>query len=156
MKSMPRTFAAAALLAFACAVFAGRQAPDPVIGTWKLNVAQSSGAVPKSETRTYAAVADGTKLTYTRLGADGQESTVQTTYKPDGKDYPVSGSSAYDTLSAKRIDSHTTEATLKRGGKIVSTTTRSVSKDGKTLTLVNKTSGDQGTSVTSTLVYDRQ
>jgi hypothetical protein len=140
MKPMRMTFAAAALLTLASAVFAGRQAPDPVIGTWKLNVAQSSGVVPKSEMRTYAAVADGVKLTYTRQTADGQESTVQTTYKPDGKDYPVTGSSTYDTLSAKRIDSHTTQATQKRDGKIVGTTTRTVSKDGKTLTLVNKTS----------------
>jgi hypothetical protein len=46
--------------------------------------------------------------------------------------------------------------TLKSGGKIVGITTRTVSKDGKTLTLVTKPSADPGASPTSTLVFDRQ
>jgi hypothetical protein len=156
MKSMPMTFAAIALLALVSTAFADRQTPDPVIGTWKLNVAQSSGTVPKSDARTYATVAGGTKVTYTRQGADGQESTAQATYKPDGKDYPATGAPNYDTVSARRIDRHTTEVTLKSGGKIVGITTRTVSKDGKTLTLVTKPSADPGASPTSTLVFDRQ
>jgi hypothetical protein len=73
---------------------------DPVIGNWKLNAAKSTGAsIPKSETRTYAAASDGIKLTYKRVGADGTESTVESTYKYDGNDYPVRGSSDFDTLS---------------------------------------------------------
>lgn len=57
-------------------------------------------------------------------GADDQESTVQTRYQADGKDYTVTRSSDHDTLSVKRIDNYTTEAILKLGGKVVGTTRR--------------------------------
>jgi hypothetical protein len=105
---------------------------DPVIGTWKLNIAKSTGdSLPKSETRTYAAASDGIKLTYKRVGADGTESNVEATYKYDGSDYPVKGSSDFDTLSVKRVDAHTIDSSLKKMGKPVGTTRRTVSADGK-------------------------
>ena len=77
-----------AFLAISGSCIAG--SADPVIGTWKLNAAKSTGAsIPKSETRTYAAASDGIKLTYNRVGADGTERTVESTYKYDGNDYSV-------------------------------------------------------------------
>jgi hypothetical protein len=130
---------------------------DPVIGTWKLNAAKSTGAsIPKSETRTYAAASDGIKLTYKRVGADGAESTVESTYKYDGNDYPVKGSSDFDTLSVKRVDAHTIESSQKKMGKPVGTTRRTVSADGKTLTLASKLTSATGATAATTLVYDRQ
>jgi hypothetical protein len=133
-------------------------APDPVIGTWKLNTAKSTGTtLPKSETRRYAASAAGAiVLTWKRVGADGKQSSVETTYKYDGKDYPVTGSSDFDALSLRRVDANTVDSTQKRMGKAVGTTTRTVSKDGKTLTLVSKLTNARGEVVNTTLVYDRQ
>jgi hypothetical protein len=52
----------------------------------------------------------------------------------NGKDFPVTGAPDYDSLSAKRVDSNTTGFTLKKGGKETGTTSRTVSKDGRTLT----------------------
>jgi hypothetical protein len=156
MKPVLGTLALGALLAITSAVIAA-DAPDPVIGTWKLNTAKSTGAtLPKSETRTYAASADGIALTYKRVGADGKESSVETTFKYDGKDYPVTGSADFDALSAKRVDANTIDSTQKRMGKPVGTTKRTVSKDGKTLTLVSKLTNAKGEVVNTTLVYDRQ
>ena len=143
---------------FAIALVASAaDAPDPVIGTWKLNVAKSSGAnVPRSETRTYAAADGGVALTWKRVSADGKEMTARSTFKYDGKDYPVTGSPDFDTLNVTRLAPNTVSGKQKRAGKIVGTTTRSVSRDGKTLTLASRmTSGTGGTSST-TLVYDRQ
>src|SRR4029077_8135791 len=75
--------------------------PDPAIGTWKLNVAKSTGAnLPKSELRTFAVSGDEVVLTFKRVGTDGKESTVQTKYRLDGRDYPITGSRDYDALSA--------------------------------------------------------
>jgi hypothetical protein len=156
MKPLLGTLALGALLAISSAVIAA-DAPDPVIGTWKLNTAKSTGTpLPKSETRTYAASAAGLVLTWKRVGADGKETSVETTYKYDGKDYPVTGSPDFDTVSVKRVDANTVDSTQKRMGKAVGTTTRSVSKDGKTLTLVSKLTNAKGEVTNTTLVYDRQ
>ena len=40
----------------------------------------------------------------------------------------------WETITVKRIDDYTFEATLKRAGQVVATTKNVVSKDGKTMT----------------------
>ena len=133
-------------------------AADPVVGTWKLNTAKSTAnkPVPKSETRTYIASGDGVALTWERVSADGKTSTVKTTFNYDGKDYPVTGSPDFDTMSAKRIDANTIETTEKHMGKQVGTTRRAVSADGKTLTLHQRRTTATGQEVSTLMVYDRQ
>jgi hypothetical protein len=157
MKTLLGTLALGALLTLSSAVFAA-DTPDPVVGTWKLNTAKSTGNVPmpKSETRTYTASPGGVALSWKRVGADGTESTVSTTFKYDGKDYPVTGSSDFDALSAKRVDANTIESKQKRAGKEVGTTKRSVSADLKTLTLDSKLTTAKGESANTVMVYDRQ
>jgi len=59
------------------------------------------------------------------------------TAKLDGKDYPVKGDYGVDSVSIKRIDDRTVEATYKRGGKLMSVDRITVSADGKTLTTVS-------------------
>lgn len=88
----------------------------------------------KSQTRMYSQSAEGITLNMKTVGADGKETTTKTTYHLDGKDYPVTGSPEYDRLSAKQINTNTAAFTLKKAGKAVATTRRTVSKDGKTLT----------------------
>jgi hypothetical protein len=157
MKTLLGTLALCALFAVSSVAIAA-DTPDPVVGTWKLNTAKSTANVPmlKSETRTYAAAPDGVVLTYTRVNAEGKESTVKTTFKYDGKVYPVTGSDDFDALSAKRVDANTIDSIQKHMGKDVGTTRRSVSADGKTLTLVSKLTTPKGTKVDTTMVYDRQ
>ena len=157
MKTLLGTLALCALFALSSVAIAA-DTPDPVVGTWKLDTAKSKANVPmlKSETRTYAATADGVALTYTRVNAEGKESTVKTTFKYDGKDYPVTGSPDFDSLSAKRVDANTIDSTQKRMGKEVGTTKRTVSADGKSLTLVSKLTTAKGDEVNTTYVYDRQ
>lgn len=157
MKITLSTLLVGALLAISPLVMAA-DAADPAIGTWKLNTAKSTGAnVPKSETRTYAAAPDGAiALTWKRVGADGKEMNVQTTVKYDGKDYPITGSPSFDSLSAQRVAANTVESTQKLAGKPVGKSTRTISKDGKTLTLVSRLKDAKGEMTTSTLVYDRQ
>ncbi len=133
-------------------------APDPVVGTWTLNAAKSthSVAIYKSEVRTYAAAPDGVSLTWERVGADGARTVVTTTYKYDGKDYPVTGSAEFDTISAKRVDANTVETTEKRAGKEVGWARRAISQDGKTLTLNQRLKRPDGQQLGAMMVYDRQ
>ena len=128
-----------------------------MVGTWTLNVAKSSGAaVPRSDARTYTAVEGGVKFTMKRVTAEGKEISAQTTYKYDAKDYPITGTPDYDTVSARRIAGQSVEITQKKAGKVVGITQCAVSRDGKTLTLVTRSTNAKGTVVSTTLVFDRR
>ena len=152
---MMKTFLTSLFLAGLLAVSATAAAADPIMGTWKLSAAKSkmnADNMQKSQTRVYSQSGDSISVVITSVAADGKESTTKSTYKLDGKDYPVMGPSSYDSLSGKQVDANTAEFTLKKGGKTVGTTTRTVSKDGKTMTSTGSSGGkDQGT-----LVFDKQ
>ncbi|HEY5810018.1 MAG TPA: hypothetical protein VIT67_18745, partial [Povalibacter sp.] len=83
-------------------------APDPVIGTWKLNASKSTftaGPALKTQTRTYSQSGSTITLVMKSVGADGSEATSKTSYQLDGKDYPVAGNADFDSLSPQQIDS---------------------------------------------------
>ena len=126
----------------ATAAVAAAAAPDPVIGTWQLNVSKSTfspGPAPKSQVRTYSQSGQSITLVIKTVGADGKGMTQQTTYQLDGKDYPWTGNPNFDSISGGQVDSNTANFTSKKAGKAFGTTTRTVSKDGKTLTLKGTT-----------------
>ena len=134
-------------------------APDPVIGTWQLNVSKSTftpGPAFKSQTRTYSQSGQSITLVIKTVGADGKEMTRQTTYQQDGKDYPYTGNPDVDSISVKQVDSNTAKYILKKAGKAVETGSRTVSKDGKTLTLKAKGTTAKGEKYENVLVFDKQ
>ena len=134
-------------------------AADPVIGTWQLNVSKSKftpGPAPKSETRTYSQSGPSITLVIKRVGADGNEMTSQATYQLDGKDYPWTGDPSVDSLSVKQVDSNTVKFTQNKAGKVVSTGSRTVSQDGKTLTLKSKGTTAKGEKSENVGVFDKQ
>jgi opacity protein-like surface antigen len=134
-------------------------APDPVLGTWKLDTAKSKftpGPAPKSQTRTYAETAQGTAMTFTGVAANGSAMSGQSTFKYDGKDYKITGSADYDTLSLKRLNGSTVRADLKKGGKVVGTTIRTLSGHGKVLTLASRGTGATGAAFDNVMVFDKQ
>jgi hypothetical protein len=134
-------------------------AADPAIGTWTLNVEKSKftpGPAPKSATRTYAQTADGVALTFSAVAADGSATSGKSTFKYDGKDYPISGSSDYDTLALKRVNGTTTKAVLKKDSKVIGWTTRTVTSHGKVLTLSSKGKDSKGAPFHQVAVYDKQ
>ena len=135
------------------------KAADPVVGTWKLNVAKStsaSGPATGSETRTYAQGAQGITVDINTVGADGKATDSKTTYHLDGKDYPVTGNANFDSLSGKQTDANTADFTVSKAGKPVGTIHRAVSKDGKTLTVTTEMTDAKGAKTKSTGVYDKQ
>lgn len=157
MKALTRALFVVVLIAVSAVAIAG-DAADPVVGTWTFNAAKSTGnrLVPRSETRTYVAAGNGVALTWERVAEDGKTRTVRTTFYYDGKEYPVAGSPDFDTISAKRIDANTIETKERQAGKDVGSTRRTVSADGKTLTLHQRRITADGQEVSSLLVYDRQ
>ena len=132
---------------------------DPVVGTWQLNLSKSTfaaGTAPKSQTRTYSQSGPSITLVMKTVGADGKESTTQTTYQLDGKDYPITGASDYDSLTAKQVNPRSATFTLKKGGQAVGSTNRTISKDGKILTSKTRVTTAKGDKSESVMVFDKQ
>lgn len=160
MRSLFRTLLVATVLAVGgAAVALAAAAPDAIVGTWKLNLAKSTfspGPAPKSQMRAYVATADGIDMTYTGVAADGSAVNGKSTFKYDGKDYPITGSPDFDVLSLKRIDATTIESTQKKAGKTTGTTVRTISGDGKVMTLKSKGTSANGKAYENVMVFDRQ
>jgi hypothetical protein len=132
---------------------------DPVMGTWQLDASKSTftaGPAMKSQTRTYSQAGPSISLVMTSVSADGKEGTTKTTYQLDGKDYPVTGTADYDSLSGKQVDANSAEFTLKKGGKKIGTSTRTVSADGKMLTSKMNATLASGEKVDQTLVFHKK
>jgi hypothetical protein len=139
--------------------FAAAPVPDPVVGTWQLNVSKSTftaGPALKSQRRTYSQSGQSITLVMKTVGADGKEATTRTTYQLDGTDSTVTGNPDYDSLSAKQVDNNTARFILRKGGKAVGTTSRTVSKDGKTLTTNAAMTTAKGEKSESVTVFDKQ
>lgn len=133
------------------------QATDPAFGTWVLNYGKSvfdPENTLQRRTATFEAAPEGFKHIQLTLLANGSTSRVEYTVKFDGKDHPITGS-ALDSVAVKRINANTVERSGKVAGKIVETATRTVSADGKTLTILTKGNLD-GTEYSSTQVYEKQ
>ena len=160
MQAIFKTLFVGAVLAIGTgAVVTAAPAADPVIGTWKLNLAKSTfspGPAPKSQTRTYVESAQGITLTVKTTAADGKESTTTLTFKDDGKPYAVSGNPDFDMVSVKRVDAMTVHSTQMKAGTTVGTGVRTVSKHGKTLTFAQKGTHVTGAKYDDVSVYDRQ
>jgi hypothetical protein len=151
-------------LAVVCLALSGSMFADSTafVGTWKLNLDKSkypAGQAPKSLTRTVSA--DGDTLTYKfeSVSSDGAAHTYGFASKLDGKDSEVTGTGApygADHIAIKQQNSHMTSATLKKGDKVVGTSSATVSHDGKTLTLTSKGTDANGKATKTVSVYDKQ
>ncbi len=157
-KSIKAFLIGAAIAGGMCSESLAADAPDDVVGTWTLNSAKSKftpGPGPKSQTRTYAQTAQGTAMSFTGVAADGSPTSGQSTFKYDGKDYKITGSADYDTLSLKRLNG-TVRSDLKKGGKVVGTTIRTLSGHGKIMTLASKGKGATGATFDNVMVFDKK
>jgi hypothetical protein len=149
MRSRVRGIGASSLVIVMAAAFgavARAQTPSAVAGTWTLDAAKSTfspGPAPKSMSITYSPVKDGVRIKVDIESAAGAQHWDMTPLY-DGKDYPVHGNPDADTISYKRIDGRTGESTMKKNGKVTVVNSRSVSEDGKTLTITMKGTNADG------------
>ena len=133
-------------------------AADPIVGTWKLNVAKSkfsSGNELKAATRVYSESNGVYTLDQKLTGADGKETSYRVQYS-DGKDIKQSTGGPIDATHAKKVDANTWDFDLKKDGKVIGHVHRVVSADGKTLTAQNSGTMISGVTGNETLVFDKQ
>jgi hypothetical protein len=157
-KVLLRVFLAG-LLTIGNAVIAAGSDADPVVGTWKLNLAKSTfggGPALKSQIRTYSRSARGVTMKMKTVSAEGKETTTRATFRLNGKDYPSMGNTDFDSLSGMQIDTNTAEFTLKRAAKPVGKIRRAVSEDGQTLTINFVITNANGVQTSALTVFDKQ
>jgi len=137
-------------------VIAAQSVSDSALGSWTLNHAKStfSGAVPYRRVTKFELVGDAIKETTYTMSVGAPSVVVEYTARFDGTDVPISNSTL-STVSLKRVDDRTVERTGKVQGQVVETETRTVSDNGKVLTVTTKGSKG-GTEYSSVQVYDRQ
>ncbi len=138
----------------------GLWAADRQAGTWKLNLEKSKYTAdhpaPKSITLNIQEQEGGLKVNVDGEDAQGNPIHIKFTAKYDGKDYPMTGSAATDTIALKRIDANTIETTNKKNGEVVTTVRSVVSRDGKTRTSTWNGKNAKGAPETWVAVYDKQ
>lgn len=150
---------AAAVLVSVTIAPVGAQAPDPLVGTWKLNVAKSMyspGPAPQSSTVVIGTAGTGISVAVDSIGPDGKPIKWSYTSTADGKDSPVMGNPAFDMVSATRTTPSAGSTTYKKAGKTVSTLSTTVSDDGKLLTVTTTGTDVQGRMINNVAQYDRQ
>jgi hypothetical protein len=133
---------------------------DPAVGTWALNVSKSkmdaSTPAPKSSVRTYSATRDGLKVVIHTVTATGESHDMSASFSYDGKQHPATGSEDYDTVAVTRTGPNDSKSDFIKGGKVIGHLTRSISKDGKTMTITTDMTNAKGTQVHDVGVFDRQ
>lgn len=135
-------------------------ADDPMLGSWKLNIAKSTfgpGLAIKAETNHVEAYGgNGIKLTAQITRADGAKVTESYAGTFDGKEFSVGGDTNVDAAYLKRIDTHTMERINKKAGKATTMMKYVVSEDGKTKTVTVTGNTAKGEPVRIVLVFEKQ
>ena len=137
------------------------QAPDPLVGTWKLDVAKSKftpGPGPKSATVVVEpeGKAKGIKISVDGVGADGSPTKWGFTTQRDGKEVPVTGNPAYDAATTTMENPTHGTTVYTKAGKTMMTSKAAISADGKTMTLTGTGTDAKGQAVHNVMVYTKQ
>ena len=127
------------ILAAALPCASSGQDREPLLGTWRLNFAESTFASgPPAYVRVTCKIEpweDGLKVTYDMVGTRGGVTHWEWTGRLDGKDYPLEGVEEVVTNAYSRIADHTYNVVFKVDGRITTTTRIAISPDGRIMTV---------------------
>ena len=118
---------------------------NPRYGKWRLKPTDPT-AKPSTNVMTYEPFnGTGMKVTINRLNEDGSL-TAQWGYDTmlDGKEMPMTGSSAGQMASVRMISDRAAEITYRRDGRILRQLTNVISPDGNTLGIIYMNYGTDG------------
>ncbi len=137
-------------------------AADPIVGTWKLNVAKSKYApgqtAPTAGMEVYREIeGNQIELTFTRTTANGSLLSSKYAWPAQGGDVKIlqhdaQGTSFVETL----IVPGDWYVTVLQGGKQIRVRHKTCSKDGKTMVQTIKETDAKGKVVEGLEVFDRQ
>ena len=142
-----------AALAFSVTLVA---AENPFVGTWKLNNAKSKFA-PDTETKEMKVVFEESggqvKRVATGIDSDGEPVAETSVVAWDGKDHTIPGPGM--TVAVVR-SGRTLNVTLKREGKVVENAKLTVSKSGKTMTVIEKGVDQKQRALDNTEIFEKK
>lgn len=135
-----------------------------VLGTWKVIPAksrQSSGPIAeavtvKYEARPTEAHPKAETWTFYQVRSDGTSETVSQTLRFDGKEYPCGDlglEERPDTVVSTKLDARTAEVSYKKSGRFTRRVVRTVSADGKQMTLEIRIAPEKGPAEERSMVF---
>ena len=136
------------------------------LGTWTMIPAksrQSSGTLAeaitvKYEAHTKQAHTNAETWTFYEVRADGISETTSQTLRFDGKEYPCGDlglEERPDTVVSTKLDARTAEVSYKKSGRITRRVVRTVSADGKQMTLEVRITPEKGAAAERLMVFAR-
>src|ERR1700694_3522765 len=131
------------------------------LGTWKMIPAksrQSSGPLARAITAQYEAHSQAEIWTFYQVRADGISETTSQTLHFDGKEYPCGDlglEDRPDTVISRRLGARTAEVSYKKSGRVTRRVVRTVSADGKQMTLEVHITPEKGPAAEHWLVFER-
>jgi hypothetical protein len=127
-------------------------------GTWKLNAKKShlGRGMGRNSTVKY----DGAFLFRNKVTIDGTDAKGKAEHSEwvgafDGRDYAVAGDPESDMRSYNKVDDHTLNFWVKKGGHVMASGKIVVSADGNTRTVTTMSKNKRGRMVRTTAVYDK-
>jgi hypothetical protein len=142
------------------------QADELIIGTWKQNMALSKyspGGPPPNvaySVRQYEAGSDGSIVAITmnvdRQGLPSLGAISAANY--DGREYAqhTVATLATSLISYKRVDPYTVRIVQKQGDEVIGVSTRTITRDGRTMTDASDFTNAAGQHVTNVLIFEKQ
>ena len=145
---------------FLTATASRAQSGDAWVGTWVLDIAQSSfdpaNLAPKSQTTKITLSGDSYTVVSDGVNAQAQKTHDETVYKFDGHDYDVKGApDPKTTRTYTRVDDHHYTYATKVNGAITTTSRVAVTPDGKTRTITTTGRDSEGRVIRNFAVWTR-
>jgi hypothetical protein len=131
------------------------------LGTWKMIPAKcrfGSGPVVKAITARYESRSEAEIWTFYRVHVDGTSETISQTLRFDGKEYPCGDlglEEMPDTVISRRLDARAAEVSYKKAGRVTRRVVRTLSADGKQMTLKVHVTTEEGPVLEDWLVFER-
>jgi len=131
------------------------QQANPLIGTWKINMAKSKfsrdNAPPSNSVNVFTAFGKN-GISNVRQGSNKANYSLNF----DGKDYPYTGVSDRDAVSGREVNPRLFRLVFKGKGEANQINYLSVSDDGTTLTIFSMITPGNNYVDQRAIVYDRQ
>jgi hypothetical protein len=125
------------MFVFCAPLMAQDKSIQPFLGIWEINLEKTTNYPQQSQMIINVPTADGKGIISTRATIAKENKSSSAEIHPeylDGKPYKTSGGDTRE-IAYKLVDPYTVERTHNRNGK-VTTDKEQISKDGKTLTVI--------------------
>lgn len=131
---------------------------DLAIGKWRyLREISSyeSGPGPKESERQWVRDGDGVRFLHDGTNMDGTPFHTEFRAKYDGKQYPFTGGTLYNSVALTWRSPNRVDQVFELDGKVTVRTTRTISPDGKRMSIIARGTLPTGKPFVNRMVYER-